>query len=183
VDTRVSQLPFSVLGLLSHHSPEGGPLCDTLVGWITDKLLLMHPLASPPQSLSQAARLRVVRLMSPTPVQPSRGPWVYHARDSSMDPALAASSSFVPEQDVIMEEVVSPDLSFERSEGSGGTSTPVAQRASAAKEVAASQLLAGLQPSAADLVVHTLVDKIKSSVSVVSISLRSTTPMLLGLVL
>ena len=31
-------------------------------------------------------------------------------------------------------------------------------------------MLAGLQPSAADLAVHTLVDKIKSSVSVVSIS-------------
>jgi len=170
VDTRVSQLPFSALGLLSCHSPEGGPLCDMSAGWITDELLLMHPLASPPQSLSQAAHLRVARLMSPTPVQPSRGPRVYRACGSSMDPALAASSSFVPEQDVIMEEVVSPDLSFERSEGSGGTSTPVTQRASAAKEVAASQLLAGLQPSAADLAVHTLVDKIKSSVSVASIS-------------
>ena len=75
-----------------------------------DKLLLTHPLTSPPQSLSQAARLCVARSMSPTLVQPSRGPQVYCARSSSMDPALAASSSFVPEQDVIMEEVVSPDL-------------------------------------------------------------------------
>jgi len=161
---------FSALGAPPHRFPKGGPLGDMLMGLEADETMLMHSPTSPLQSLSQAARLRVARSMSPSPAQPLRGPRVYRAHGSSMDPALAASSSFVPEQDVIMEELVSPELSFEGTGGSGGTSTPVAQRASTAKEAAASQLLAGLQPSAADLAVHTLVDKIESSVSVASIS-------------
>jgi len=159
-----------VLGAPPHHFPKGGPLCDTSMGLEADETMLTHPPTSPHQSLSQAAHLCVARLMSPSPMQPLRGPRVYHAHGSSMDPALAASSSFVPEQDVIMEEPVSPELSFEGMGGSGGTSTPVAQRASATKEAAASQLLAGLQLSAADLAVRTLVDKIELSVSVVLIS-------------